>query len=74
MEIYLLQKLYHAVSLVGTLLLQIGEVGQKFDKRRGSSCPPTSSQPQDLKVLYFIFILSSCKAYQIFRLSFFPDK
>jgi len=28
------QRLYHSVSLVGTLLLQIGEVGQKFDKRR----------------------------------------
>ena len=27
------QKLYHSVSLVGTLLLQIGEVGLKFDKR-----------------------------------------
>ena len=36
----MLQGLYHAVSLVGTLLLQIGEVGQKFDKRRGSSQPP----------------------------------
>jgi len=29
-------KLYHAVSLVGTLLLQIGEVGQKFDKSKPS--------------------------------------
>jgi hypothetical protein len=32
----MLQTLYHAVSLVGTLLLQLGEVGQKFDKRRPS--------------------------------------
>jgi len=28
------QALYHSVSVVGTLLLQIGEVGQKFDKRK----------------------------------------
>ena len=27
-----MQALYHSVSVVGTLLLQIGEVGQKFDK------------------------------------------
>ena len=30
----LLQALYHSVSVVGTLLLQIGEVGQKFEKRK----------------------------------------
>jgi hypothetical protein len=30
------QQLYHSVSLVGTLLLQIGEVGLKFDKRKSS--------------------------------------
>lgn len=28
------QATYHAVSVVGTLLLQIGEVGQKLDKRK----------------------------------------
>jgi len=28
------QTLYHSVSVVGTLLLQIGEVGQKFDKKK----------------------------------------
>merc|ERR1712025_1143893 len=28
------QALYHSVSVVGTLLLQIGEVGQKFDKKK----------------------------------------
>eukprot|EP00090_Calanus_glacialis_P045840 TRINITY_DN8748_c0_g1_i2.p1 TRINITY_DN8748_c0_g1~~TRINITY_DN8748_c0_g1_i2.p1 ORF type:complete len:615 (-),score=183.06 TRINITY_DN8748_c0_g1_i2:416-2260(-) len=28
------QALYHSVSVVGTLLLQIGEVGQKFEKRK----------------------------------------
>lgn len=37
------QTLYHAVSLVGTLLLQIGEVGQKFEKRR-ASLPAIASQ------------------------------
>lgn len=31
------QRLYHSVSLVGTLLLQIGEVGQRFGKRRDSN-------------------------------------
>jgi len=31
------QVLYHAVSVVGTLLLQIGEVGQKFGKAQGQA-------------------------------------
>eukprot|EP00092_Neocalanus_flemingeri_P003122 GFUD01003339.1.p1 GENE.GFUD01003339.1~~GFUD01003339.1.p1 ORF type:complete len:1139 (+),score=353.99 GFUD01003339.1:87-3503(+) len=30
------QALYHSVSVVGTLLLQIGEVGQKFEKRKSN--------------------------------------
>jgi len=28
------QKLYHSATVVGTLLLQIGEVGQKFEKNK----------------------------------------
>ena len=27
------QKLYHSVSVVGTLLLQIGEVGERLDRK-----------------------------------------
>ena len=31
---FMFQLLYHAVSVVGTLLLQIGEVGQKFGNQQ----------------------------------------
>ena len=38
------QAAYHAVSVVGTLLLQIGEVGQKLDKRKSQDENPTESE------------------------------
>lgn len=50
------QQLYHSVSIVGTLLLQIGEVGQKITRlqkqssasseRRSPDCASSSSQPE----------------------------
>jgi len=43
------QALYHSVSVVGTLLLQIGEVGQKFDKKRSLDLvEPDESRSDDV--------------------------
>ena len=38
------QATYHAVSVVGTLLLQIGEVGQKLDKRLSQDENPVKAE------------------------------
>ena len=42
------QQLYHSIAMVGTLLLQIGEVGKKFSgKKNGGEAAQTPSQPAE---------------------------
>ena len=54
------QAAYHAVSVVGTLLLQIGEVGQKIDKMKLEPSPGTITEANnnEWKITFEQFLAS----------------
>ena len=51
------QLLYHAVSVVGTLLLQIGEVGQKFGKAQSQANNEQGNAMHSYNIAQMEFIL-----------------
>ena len=51
-------QLYHSVSVVGTLLLQIGEVGQRVKLQRSASVLGAGGDTEELVSCVFFFLFA----------------